>query len=89
MPEEEWMREVEAQWTELTNVFFPLDLIMGCVDPQLGELGSPYGYSRTWKTLIQIDFAEHCMHAYNTSAKLVVVDMAFNHITRNVTVYCH
>lgn len=44
MTKEEWMREVEAQWTELTNVFFPMDLIIGCVDPQLGDPDSPNRY---------------------------------------------
>jgi phage FluMu gp28-like protein len=40
MTEEEWTREVEAQWTELANVFFPMDLIMTCVDPELGDSNS-------------------------------------------------
>jgi len=44
MTQEEWMREVEAQWTELTNVFFPMDLIMGCLDPELGDQDSPNRY---------------------------------------------
>ena len=44
MTQEEWTREVEAQWTELTNVFFPMDLIIGCVDPELGDHDSPNHY---------------------------------------------
>lgn len=44
MTQEEWMREVEAQWTELRNVFFPMDLIISCVDPQLGDHDSPNRY---------------------------------------------
>jgi len=41
MTQEEWTREVEAEWTELTNVFFPMDLIMTCVDPELGDPNAP------------------------------------------------
>jgi len=44
MTKEEWMREVEAQWTELANVFFPMDLIISCVDPELGDHDSPHRY---------------------------------------------
>ncbi|MCJ7559328.1 hypothetical protein MUO79_01755 [Candidatus Bathyarchaeota archaeon] len=44
MTQDEWTREVEAQWTELTNVFFPMDLIIGCVDPELGDHDSPNRY---------------------------------------------
>lgn len=44
MTQEEWTREVEAQWTELTNVFFPMDLIINCLDPQLGDPDSPNRY---------------------------------------------
>jgi len=44
MTEEEWAREVEARWTELTNVFFPMDLIISCVDPELGDPDSPNRY---------------------------------------------
>jgi len=44
MTKEEWTREVEAKWTELTNVFFPMDLIIGCVDPELGDPDSPNRY---------------------------------------------
>jgi len=44
MTQEEWTREVEAQWTELTNVFFPMDLIISCVDPELGNPDSPNRY---------------------------------------------
>jgi len=44
MTQNEWTREVEAQWTELTNVFFPMDLIINCLDPQLGDPDSPNRY---------------------------------------------
>ncbi len=44
MTKEEWTREVEAEWTELTNVFFPMDLIIDCVDPELGNSDSPNRY---------------------------------------------
>jgi len=44
MTQEEWTREVKAEWTELTNVFFPMDLIINCVDPELGDPGSPHRY---------------------------------------------
>ena len=41
MTREEWEREVEAIWTESTHTFFPMDLIVACVDPQLGDPDSP------------------------------------------------
>jgi len=44
MTQEEWIREVEAQWTELSNVFLPMDLIIGCIDPELGDPDSPNHY---------------------------------------------
>jgi len=44
MTKEEWTREVEAEWTELTNVFFPMDLIINCVNPELGNPDSPNRY---------------------------------------------
>jgi hypothetical protein len=44
MTQEEWTREVEAQWTELTNVFFPMDLIINCLDPTLGDSDQPHHY---------------------------------------------
>jgi len=44
MTKEEWTREVEAQWTELTNVFFPMNLIINCADPELGDPDSPNRY---------------------------------------------
>jgi len=37
MTREEWEREVEAIWAESTHTFFPMDLIVACVDPQLGD----------------------------------------------------
>jgi len=52
MTKEEWTREVEAQWTELTNVFFPMDLIIGCLDPELGDPDSP---NRCFDDLEKID----------------------------------
>jgi len=52
MTREEWTREVEAEWTELTNVFFPMDLIINCVDP---ELGSPDSPNRFLQDLEEID----------------------------------
>jgi hypothetical protein len=36
MTREEWQREVEAMWVESTHTFFSMDLIVGCVDPDLG-----------------------------------------------------
>ena len=33
---EEWQREVEAMWVESTHTFFSMDIIVGCVDPDLG-----------------------------------------------------
>ncbi len=44
MTREEWTREAEAQWTEMTNTFFPIDLIIGCIDPELGDQDSPNRY---------------------------------------------
>ncbi|MBE0512826.1 hypothetical protein IBX38_07230 [Candidatus Bathyarchaeota archaeon] len=44
MTKEEWMREVEAQWIEVANTFFPMDLIVGCLDPELGDRDSPHRY---------------------------------------------
>jgi phage FluMu gp28-like protein len=44
MTREEWEREVEAIWTESTHTFFPMDLIVACVDPELGNPDSPGAY---------------------------------------------
>jgi hypothetical protein len=44
MTREEWEREVEAMWTETTHTFFPMDLIVACVDPSLGDPDSPNAY---------------------------------------------
>jgi len=44
MTQEEWQREVEAQWTEQTNTFFPIDLIINCLDPTLGDPETPHHY---------------------------------------------
>ena len=52
MTQDEWTREVEAQWTQLTNVFFPMDLIIGCVDP---ELGDPSSKNRSFEDLEKIE----------------------------------
>ena len=37
MTHEEWQREVEALWIESTHTFFPMDLIVGCLDPELSS----------------------------------------------------
>jgi len=44
MTKEERMREVEAQWIEVVNTFFPMDLIISCIDPELGDQDSPNRY---------------------------------------------
>jgi hypothetical protein len=44
MTKEEWQREVEAKWTEATYTFFPMDLIVNCFDPELGNPGSLNAY---------------------------------------------
>ncbi len=44
MTREEWMREVEAIWAEVAHTFFPMDLIISCVDPELGNPNSPNAY---------------------------------------------
>ena len=44
MTKEQWTREVEAQWVELADTFFPMDLVVSCLDPELGKLDSPYQY---------------------------------------------
>jgi len=44
MTKEEWEREVEASWTEATQTFFSMDIIVECVDPELGNLDSPNAY---------------------------------------------
>jgi hypothetical protein len=44
MTNEEWEREVEAIWTESTHTFFPMDLIVACVDPSLGDPDSLGAY---------------------------------------------
>jgi phage FluMu gp28-like protein len=52
MTQDEWTREVEAQWTQLTNVFFPMDLIISCVDPDLGD---PSSNNRSFEDLEKIE----------------------------------
>lgn len=52
MPEEEWMREVEAKWTEAANVYFPMDLVISCID---SELGDPDSANRFFDDLETID----------------------------------
>jgi hypothetical protein len=37
MTKEEWQREVEALWTEAEHTFFPTDLIIQSIDPELGN----------------------------------------------------
>ena len=44
MTHEEWQREVEGLWVEATHTFFPMDLIVGCVDPELGNPESAKAY---------------------------------------------
>ena len=44
MTKEEWQREVEGIWIEATHTFFPMDLIVACVDPELGNPDSPSTY---------------------------------------------
>lgn len=44
MTKEEWEREVEAKWVELTQVFFPMGLILPCIDPELDNPDSPNKY---------------------------------------------
>ncbi len=44
MTHEEWQREVEGLWVEATHTFFPMDLIVGCVDPELGNPDSAKAY---------------------------------------------
>ena len=44
MTKEEWQREIEAEWIELTHVFFPMNLILACMDPELDNPDSPNRY---------------------------------------------
>ena len=44
MTKEEWQREVEALWVENTQTFFPMDLIVACIDPDLDNPASIYRY---------------------------------------------
>ncbi|MCW4047986.1 MAG: hypothetical protein NWE99_10600 [Candidatus Bathyarchaeota archaeon] len=44
MTKEEWQREVQAQWIETTHAFFPMDLIVACLDPELADPTSPNQY---------------------------------------------
>lgn len=44
MTMEEWQREVEALWVEATQTFFPMDLIIKCVDAELDNPTSPNQY---------------------------------------------
>ena len=44
MTSEEWQREVEGLWVEAMHTFFPMDLIVSCVDPELGNPDSPKAY---------------------------------------------
>jgi len=44
MTHEEWQREVEGLWIEATHTFFPMNLIIACVDTELGNPDSPNTY---------------------------------------------
>jgi len=44
MTHEEWQREVEGLWVEAMQTFFPMDLIMSCIDPELGNPDSTKAY---------------------------------------------
>jgi hypothetical protein len=44
MTHEEWQREVEGLWVEASHTFFPIDLIVSCIDPELGNPDSPKTY---------------------------------------------
>ncbi|MGD0449984.1 MAG: terminase family protein [Candidatus Bathyarchaeia archaeon] len=44
MTQEEWQREVEGLWVEATHTFFPINLIVTCVDADLGNPDSPNAY---------------------------------------------
>jgi hypothetical protein len=44
MTKEEWEREVEALWIEAAYTFFPMNLIVECIDPELGNPDSPNSY---------------------------------------------
>ena len=44
MTKEEWQREVEALWVEATQTFFPMDLIVKCIDSELDNPASPNQY---------------------------------------------
>jgi hypothetical protein len=55
MTQEEWTREVEANWTELTNVFYPMDLIINCLDPTLGDPDSPWRYFENLEKIPKAD----------------------------------
>jgi hypothetical protein len=44
MTHEEWQREVEGLWVEASHTFFPMDLIVSCVDAELGNPDSPKTY---------------------------------------------
>jgi phage FluMu gp28-like protein len=41
---EEWQREVEALWVEATQTFFPMDIIVKCIDSELDNTASPNQY---------------------------------------------
>ena len=43
---EEWQREVEAIWVEAAYSFFPMDLIIKCIDPELDNPSSPNQYQQ-------------------------------------------
>jgi hypothetical protein len=44
MTQEEWKREVQALWVEAAQSFFPMDLVAGCIDPELDNPNSNDSY---------------------------------------------
>jgi hypothetical protein len=44
MTQEEWQREVEGLWVESTCSFFPMNLIIGCIDATLSDPALPNSY---------------------------------------------
>ncbi len=52
MTMEEWQREVEALWVEATQTFFPMDIIIRCID---SELDNPASANQYIQDIEQID----------------------------------
>jgi len=59
MTKEEWEREVEALWAEMTQTFFPMDLIVSCVDPELGNPDSPHRFIQDFEAVSRDHFKHH------------------------------